>query len=106
MCVLDFRNVYNEARYPEAYAALDWSGTYFLVRRDLPDILERHIRGRRALDFGCGTGRSSRLLTVCRFDVIGVDVSEPMVERARRADPQGRYSVIQDGNLDHLDDNF
>ena len=73
---MDFRNVYNDAGYAAAYAALDWSGTYSLVRRDLPGILARHISGRRALDFGCGTGRSSRLLTACGFDVVGVDVAE------------------------------
>ena len=103
---MDFRNVYNEAGYAASYATLDWSGTYFLVRRDLPDILERHVSGRRALDFGCGTGRSSRLLTACGFDVVGVDIAEPMVERARRADPQGRYLCVRDSDLDHLDCNF
>ena len=103
---MDFRNVYNEAGYAAAYAALDWTGTYLLVRRDLPGILERHISGRRALDFGCGTGRSSRLLTACGFDVVGVDVSEAMVERARRADPHGRYLVVRDGDLDDLDCHF
>jgi SAM-dependent methyltransferase len=103
---LDFRNVYNDDGYASAYAALDWSGTYFLVRRELPRILEEHVSGRRALDFGCGTGRSSRLLTACGFDVVGVDVSEPMVERARHADPRGRYLSVQDGDLDHLDGDF
>jgi len=103
---LDFRNIYNEAGYAAAYAALDWSGTYLLVRRDLPGILERHVSGHRALDFGCGTGRSSRLLTACGFDVVGVDAAEPMVERARRADPQGRYLFVHDGDLDQLECSF
>ena len=103
---MDFRNVYDDVRYADAYAVLDWSGTYFLVRRDLPGLLARHVSGRRALDFGCGTGRSSRLLTACGFDVLGVDVAEPMVERARRADPHGRYLLVHDGDLEHLDCNF
>ena len=103
---MDFRNIYDQASYAASYAALDWSGTYFLVRRDLPGILERHVSGRRALDFGCGTGRSSRFLSACGFDVVGVDIAEPMVERARRADPQGRYLFLRDGDLDHLDCHF
>lgn len=103
---MDFRNVYEDAQYAGAYAALDWSGTYFLVRRDLPSILAQHVGGHRALDFGCGTGRSTRLLTACGFDVMGVDVSESMVERARMVDPTGRYLLIRDGDLDHLDGDF
>lgn len=103
---MDFRNVYDDAQYAGVYAALDWSGTYLLVRRDLPGILAQHVGGRRALDFGCGTGRSTRLLTACGFDVTGVDVSESMVERARVVDPTGQYVLIRDGDLDHLDGEF
>ena len=103
---MDFRNVYEAAGYAASYAALDWSGTYLLVRRDLPGILERHVTGRRALDFGCGAGRSSRLLSACGFDVVGVDVAEPMIERARLADPRGRYLYLPDGDLDHLGSDF
>ena len=29
-----------------------WTGTYYLIYRDLPDILRRHVSGVRALDFG------------------------------------------------------
>jgi SAM-dependent methyltransferase len=103
---VDFRNVYDDGDYASSYAALDWSGTYFLVRRDLPGILAQHIAGRRALDFGCGTGRSTRLLTALGFDVTGVDVSESMIARARLIDPMGRYAVISDGGLDQLDGDF
>lgn len=103
---MEFRNVYEDAEYAGAYAALDWSGTYFLVRRDLPGILAQHVGGHLALDFGCGTGRSTRLLTACGFDVTGVDVSESMVERARMLDRTARYLLIRDGDLDRLDGEF
>ena len=103
---MDFRNIYEDAQYAAAYATLEWGGTYFLVRRDLPDILARHISGRRALDFGCGTGRSTRLLAACGYDVTGVDVSESMVERARLLDATGRYRLIGDGDLDSLPRDF
>ncbi len=67
-----FRNVYQAEQYAHSYSALDWSGTYFLVYRDLPDIPTQHGGGLRALDFGCGTGRSSRLLRGYGYDVTGV----------------------------------
>ena len=60
--VTTFRNVYEDAGRAEAYSRLEFPGTYFLAYRDLPALLGRHVGGRRALDFGCGAGRSTRFL--------------------------------------------
>ena len=38
--------------------------------------------GRRILDLGCGTGEHARFLAAQGFEVVGVDVSESMLERA------------------------
>jgi SAM-dependent methyltransferase len=97
-----FRNVYQDTDYAEAYAGLEWKGTYYLVVRDLPGILREHVTGRRALDFGCGTGRSTRLLRSYGFDAKGVDVAESMIRRAREADPDGTYALLADGDLDRF----
>ena len=92
-------NVYEDSRRAEAYARLEFPGTYFLAYRDLPAILADHVRGRRALDFGCGAGRSTRFLRGLGFDTVGVDVSEEMVRRAAGRDPGGDYRLIADGDL-------
>jgi SAM-dependent methyltransferase len=42
-----------------------------------------------ALDFGCGVGRLSQALAPCFASVTGVDISEPMVERARAENRHG-----------------
>lgn len=42
----------------------------------------------RVLDVGCGTGRIAYLLHERGFDVTGIDLSEPMVERARSEFPE------------------
>ena len=97
-----FQNTYDDADYAESYARLEWEGTYHLVRRDLPGILREHVTGRRALDFGCGTGRSTRLLRACGFQVVGIDIATSMVERARALDPEGDYRLIDNGDLAHL----
>ena len=50
-------------------------------------------RGHRALDAGCGAGRHTVLLAE-RFDeVVGIDLSEPMIQIARgqRSRPNARY---------------
>ena len=94
-----FRNTYDDTGYAESYARLEWEGTYQLIRRDLPGILREHVAGRRALDFGCGTGRSTRLLRAHGFDVVGIDIAASMIERARALDPEGDYRLVADGDL-------
>ena len=86
-----FTNVYEDRERARAYADLEYPGTYYLAFRDIPRLLARHVTGTRALDFGCGAGRSSRFLRDLGFDVIGVDISEAMLAEARARDPQGTY---------------
>ena len=97
-----FRNTYEDEAYARSYAGLEWGGTYFLVSRDLPDILRRHVSGSRALDFGCGTGRSTRLLRSYGFKVTGVDISPAMIARARELDADGEYVLTPVGDLGGL----
>ncbi len=69
-------NCYEDASRAGAYATLEFANTYYLAYRDLPKILAECVTGTRALDFGCGTGRSTRFLQKLGFNVTGVDVSE------------------------------
>ena len=94
-----FSNVYDDAHRARSYAALEFPGTYYLAFRDLPVLLRKHVRGTRALDFGCGAGRSTRFLRALAFDVIGVDVSPAMLEQARGRDPGGDYRLVAEGAL-------
>jgi SAM-dependent methyltransferase len=94
-----FNNVYEDAGRARAYADLEFPGTYYLAFRDLPVLLRRYVCGTRALDFGCGAGRSTRFLRELAFEVIGVDVSESMLDQARVRDPQGDYRLVADGSL-------
>jgi SAM-dependent methyltransferase len=96
---MDFDNVYEDARRAEAYAKLEFPGTYYLAYRDLPEIIAQHVMGNRALDFGCGAGRSSRYLRKLGFEVVGVDISEAMLTKARAGDPNGEYLLVSDGDL-------
>ncbi|MCC7291318.1 MAG: class I SAM-dependent methyltransferase [Phycisphaerales bacterium] len=96
---MDFRNCYEDDAYAAAYEKLEFPGTYYLAFRDLPGLFSRHAQGRRALDFGCGAGRSTRFLTRHGFDAIGVDISPAMVSRAQSTHPQGDYRLVADGEL-------
>lgn len=97
-----FENVYDDGARAAAYSTLDFPGTYHLAFRDLPDIIARHARGPSALDFGCGTGRSTRFLKRLGFDTVGVDISRNMIEHASRADPSGTYLLVNDGEFGAL----
>jgi len=94
-----FSNVYDDAARARAYADLEFPGTYSLAFRDLPVLLRHYVRGTRALDFGCGAGRSTRFLRHLGFEVIGVDVSAVMLDQARSRDPRGDYRLVADGSL-------
>ena len=98
-----FSNVYDDKARAEAYDRLEFPGTYYLAYRDLPAIISKHMQGKKALDFGCGTGRSTRFLRKLGFDVIGVDISEPMLALARKRDPHGDYRLVSDGELHGLE---
>jgi SAM-dependent methyltransferase len=96
---MPFSNVYDDAQRAEAYATLDFPGTYYLAYRDLPAIIAENVKGRVALDFGCGAGRSTRFLKKLGFDAIGIDISASMIELAKKADPDGSYELVDDGDF-------
>jgi ubiquinone/menaquinone biosynthesis C-methylase UbiE len=97
---MQFDNVYEDARRAEAYARLEFPGTYYLAYRDLPEIISKIVTGKTALDFGCGTGRSTRFLKEIGFNTIGIDISEDMLKMARTRDHGGEYHLVHDGELD------
>lgn len=103
---MSFSNVYEDATRAEAYSRLEFANTYYLAYRDLPDLATRHAKGKKALDFGCGTGRSSRFLKGLGFSVIGVDISEDMLRKARQAEPSGDYRLVADGDLRGLEPGY
>lgn len=93
------RNCYADELRADAYARLEFPGTYYLAFRDLPEIISECVTGRQALDFGCGTGRSSRFLKELGFETVGVDISAEMIEKACLLDPAGDYRLIKNARL-------
>ncbi len=96
-------NFYDDSLRAAAYETVGVEGTYAIAFRELALILARLPRREAALDFGCGAGRSSRFLINAGYRVVGVDIAQEMVARARRADPGGDYRVLSgDQALDGL----
>ena len=94
---MPFHNTYEDTNRAASYAAIGFPGTYYLAFRDLPGLLDAHITGRRAIDFGCGAGRSTRFLGRHGFVAAGIDISDAMLHHARRIDAAGRYVLVADG---------
>ena len=101
-----FTNTYEDIRRARAYAQLAFPGTYHLAFRDLPALIQKHVNGAGALDFGCGTGRSTRFLKQLGFTAVGVDIASAMLEQARGIDPAGDYRLVADEGLAALDGPF
>lgn len=99
---MNFSNVYQDTKRAEAYSKLMFPNTYFLAYRDLPKIISDHIKGSIALDFGCGAGRSTRFLQRLGFTVVGVDISEEMLEKAREIDPSGSYRLVGEADFNQF----
>ena len=95
-------NPYDQADLADYYSALDYSGTFRLAVRDLPDLIARHVEGRSALDFACGGGRSTRFLKALGFSAVGVDISAQMLASAIRRDPSGVYELVGEADLSVL----
>ena len=73
---------YTNARVATKYETMAKAGELFPRERR---VLDQYFEpDGRVLDLGCGCGRTTRALAHRGFDVVGVDVSEAMVERGRR----------------------
>ena len=88
-----------------------WDPGEFLEtgRREVDEVLDRvHALGldpgsAAALDFGCGAGRLTQALRRHFDRVVGVDVSGPMLERARSLDVEGRCEFVHHRGTDLAD---
>ncbi len=81
-----------EARYDavaEWYAAVleEWGPS------QLPALLRDDLADRRILDFACGEGRLCRVLAAHGASVTGVDLSQRLLEIARRHEEQSRNGI-------------
>jgi len=99
---MTFENSYENDERADSYARIEFTGTYYLAFRDLPEIVRKHVKGKRAVDFGCGAGRSTRFLRELGFDTVGIDISESMIQKARALDPDGDYRLVTNGDYDHV----
>jgi len=99
---MEFTNSYEDELRAKEYSRLEFHNTYYLAFRDLPEIFTKYVKGKNAVDFGCGTGRSTRFLQKYGFSTTGIDISKEMIKIAKENDKNGKYLLVEDGNYDEL----
>lgn len=86
------------------YAKQQIEGTLLLAYREFNRILNQYAtEGREALDFGCGSGRSTRFLQHLGFRTMGVDVDPSMLLEAAKEDRNGNYQLIEKDRIPDRD---
>lgn len=84
------------------YAEIPCVGQYLMAHMEIQRLVAPYAESiKRAVDFGCGAGKSTRMLRTClpaTTKIIGVDISKEMVSEAtaRNSDPNTLYLVIPD----------
>ena len=88
--------------YAAAYDALYHDKDYVAEVDRIEDVFSIHGTGpvRRVLDLGCGTGGHARLLAERGYQVVGVDRSAAMLERARERASGVRFELCEIADLD------
>lgn len=89
--------------YDSLYSEKDYLGECDLVERVFNAFAVGSVR--RVLDLGCGTGGHSSVLAERGYDVVGVDRSNEMLDRARRRGGAVRYSQSDIRSV-QLDESF
>lgn len=76
--------------YDSIYSEKDYVGECDLVERVFNSYAVGPVR--RVLDLGCGTGGHASVLAERGYDVVGIDRSDEMLDRARRRGGAVRYT--------------
>lgn len=86
--------------------AEDFSRTRWNIWSEFNIFRDFIKEGDKILDVGCGNGRLLKILKDKKIKYTGVDVSEKLLEIAKKRYPQNNFLVANNLNLPFLDNNF
>jgi ubiquinone/menaquinone biosynthesis C-methylase UbiE len=81
----------NITDYADKYKQLQIRGTGILSLKNTPLFIEKYVQGKKALDFGCGAGRSTQFLTMLGLEADGIDINEGMLKAATDKLPSSNF---------------
>ena len=83
----------------------EYSSDY--LRTSEKSFIELYIKkGDKVLDLGCGAGRTTKYIKERGAIVIGVDLSEPLIMKAKELHPEIEFKVMNALHLDYPDKTF
>lgn len=92
-------------RIAQAYD--EWADIYDMNENPTRDLNAQALRtsslpwaGSRVLEIGCGTGLNTKYLAEVASEVVGVDLSEEMLRRARKRVPSKNTQFLKDNIKD------
>jgi len=78
-----------------SYSLRKFEPTDYLAFRDISSFIKCNSKNNLALDYGCGTARSTRFLIDNGYKTIGVDINLNMLRKAKEVDSDGNYLNIK-----------
>ena len=95
-------DAYNNSQTVDYYGSFDDYGLFAFERK----IIDKYFVGKKVIDIGCGTGRTTYPLYNIGFDVVGVDYAKGMIDKAREKHPQVLFEVGDCLDLKYPDNMF
>jgi len=104
-------NVYEKAEISLAGETVSYDATVFpyVIRKREIELIKKVLQAKRPekiLDYGCGGGWLSLLLSRWGFDVVGVDASKNMLRRAKLACHEAGFIICDAMRLPLRDETF
>ncbi|NGX47320.1 MAG: Ubiquinone/menaquinone biosynthesis C-methyltransferase UbiE [Chlamydiae bacterium] len=90
----------------ETYSSFEIEGTSSIAFRVIPNLISKYVRGNATLDFGCGSGRSTRFLNSLGMNVIGVDKCSYFLQKAIKTFDGQRYELIKNNKIPFANNHF
>src|SRR3990167_7174549 len=98
------KNNYREQGHIYSRHGLDNTG--YLAFKNVPNLIKKYAKGKKTLDYGCGSGRSTRFLKDLGLIPDGVDISQDMIREAQKIDNTISYHLIESANTSSTDKNY
>lgn len=95
--------------FAHLYSTIEYSGTGYLVYRDLPSIFSKYVKDNikyKAIDFGCGTADSTNILTTLDFDTLGVDINCSMLNIAKEKNKLAKFKLLKNNSINSKNNNY
>ena len=74
--------------------------------KNLLEIFVENLNGEKILDAGCGHGRDAKFFSDLGYEITGVDLSEKLLEIARKNAPKAEFYLMDMRNLAFPSDYF